>query len=71
MMIFFCIAGGLLLALLPHLIWFISWLIGKFADFKVGYRPFGYTSLALVVIFWGLMLYGYFIAEIPATDVTT
>lgn len=63
MMVFFCIAGGLLLALLPHIIWLISWLIGKFADLKVSYRPFGYTALALVILFWGLMLYGYFIGR--------
>ena len=63
MMIYFCIAGGLILALLPHILWGLSWLICKFADVQVPYRHFGFAALALVAIFWCSIAYGYYIGR--------
>lgn len=51
--------AGLLLALIPNLIWIIGKLIGIFAKYRLPYAPFGYTALALALIFWGIMAYGY------------
>lgn len=60
MMILFCLAGGFILALLPHIIWMTGWAVGKIADIRLSYRPFGFSALALVILFWGIMTYGYF-----------
>lgn len=59
-MIFFCFGMGLILALLPHLIWFLCWLCGKLSGNSISYAPFGWTALGLVIVFWSLMAYGYF-----------
>ena len=60
MMIFFCMAGSLLLALIPHIIWLIQWIIGFLTDYRIPYKYFGFTAMALVIIFWCAMAYGYF-----------
>lgn len=63
MMLFFCIAGGILLALLPHIIWLVGWVISRIAGTHLPYRHFGYTALAMVLFFWGVMAYGYHIGR--------
>lgn len=63
MMILFCIAGGLLIALIPHIIWFIQWIIGFLTENRLPYKYFGLSSVALVLIFWGAMAYGYYIGR--------
>ncbi len=63
MMIFFCIAGGLLIALIPHIIWIIQWIIGFLTENRLPYKYFGLSAVALVLIFWGAMAYGYFVGR--------
>ena len=63
MMIFFCIAGGILLALIPHIIWVIQWIIGFLTENRLPYKYFGLSAIALVLIFWGAMAYGYYIGR--------
>ena len=63
MMLFFCIACGLLLALLPHIFWFVGFIISKIFRFQITYRPFGLSALGLVLIFWSVMAYGYFVGR--------
>ena len=63
MMIFFCLAGGLLLALIPHIIWIIQWIIGYLTENRLPYKYFGITAIAFILIFWGAMAYGYFIGR--------
>ena len=58
-MIIASLAAGLLLALVPNLLWIVGKIIGIFAKYRLPYAPFGYTSLGLAVLFWGLMAYGY------------
>ena len=62
-MIFFCIAGALLLALIPHVIWFIQWIISFLTENRLPYKYFGLSAIALVIIFWGAMAYGYYIGR--------
>lgn len=50
---------SLMLALLPHLAWFIGWLIAKIWHYRLPYAPFGWTALALVIICWATIAYGY------------
>ena len=63
MMILFCIAGALLLALIPHILWLIQWIIGFLTENRLPYKYFGLSAIALVIIFWGAMAYGYFIGR--------
>ncbi|MDO4191069.1 MAG: metallophosphoesterase [Bacteroidales bacterium] len=52
---------GIIVALIPHIIWFITLIIGKIAGFRVHYAAFGWTALALVGIVWSLLAYGHFV----------
>ena len=63
MMIFFCIAGALLLSLIPHVLWLIQWIIGFLTENRLPYTHFGLSAIALVIIFWGAMAYGYYIGR--------
>lgn len=63
MMLYFCIACGLLLAALPHIIWLVYFIISKIARFHISYRPFGLSALSLVLVFWAIMTYGYHIGR--------
>lgn len=50
-------------ALLPHLVWLVCWLVGKAAHVSVAYSPAGWTTLALLALVWSLMAYGYFVGR--------
>ena len=63
MMIAFCLVCGLALALLPHLIWFLGWVIARIAGGHLPYHCFGWSALGLVLVFWSSMAYGYFIGR--------
>lgn len=63
MMTFFCITGAFLLALIPHIIWVLGWIVTRFTGTGILYRPFGFTALALVSIFLCVMSYGYHIGR--------
>ena len=63
MMIFLCITGSLLLAILPNLLWMIGWIGCKIAGCRIPYKYFGLCSLVLVVVFLLTMAYGYYIGR--------
>lgn len=63
MMIMFCIAGALLLALVPNLLWLIGWTVGKVMGHSLSYSPFGWTAIGIVIFFWLLMGYGFFVGR--------
>lgn len=50
---------GVMLALIPNLIYLIVLGIGKLASFQVSYRPFAIVAGGLVLVLWGLLFYGY------------
>ncbi|MBP5473343.1 MAG: hypothetical protein J6X92_01120, partial [Bacteroidales bacterium] len=54
---------ALILVAIPHLIWFLLFLIGKIFGFHPAYSAFGWTALGLVVLCWSIMAYGYFIGR--------
>lgn len=62
-MLFFCLGCGLMLALLPHVIWAVGSVLGKIAGFHLPYRHFGISALVLVLVFWAAMAYGYHIGR--------
>lgn len=71
MMILFCIAGALMLALIPHILWLIQWIIGFLTENRLPYKYFGLSAIALVIIFWGAMAYGYYIGrwQVESVDI--
>ena len=54
---------GVIVAIIPHLLWLIGWLIGKCFHYSLPYAPFGWTALGLAVLLWLLMAYGYFVGK--------
>ena len=52
----FCIV---VLFLCPTLIWLLCWIVARLFHHAMPYAPFAYTGLALVLLFIGTMLYGY------------
>ena len=63
MMLILCIILGLILALVPHVIWFIAWMVCKIAGTCLPYKYFGFTALGIVVLFWLILAYGYYIGR--------
>ena len=45
--------------LCPTLVWLFCWIIARLCHHSMPFAPFAYTGLALVLIFCGTMLYGY------------
>lgn len=49
---------GVLLALVPHVIYIMVRLVGLMAHFRIGYRPFGVAALILVAVWLVIAIYG-------------
>lgn len=49
---------GVLLALVPHVIYIMVRLVGLMAHFRIGYRPFGVVALILVAVWLVIAIYG-------------
>ena len=60
MLIILCIIAGLILALIPHILWFVGWIGCKIAGVGLPYRYFGIAALIIVILFWSALAYGYF-----------
>ena len=58
MFISFLIFCTIVLLLCPTLVWLLCWIIARLCHHSMPFAPFGYTGLALVLIFCGTMLYG-------------
>ena len=71
MMLFFCITGSILLALLPNLFWMIGWIGCKIAGYRLPYKCFGISALVFVIVFLLTMAYGYYIGRwnIKSTEI--
>ena len=57
--VFLCIV----FALIPHILYLLTWFVGKCARFAVPYRPFGWSALALVTVCVLSIVYGYFVGR--------
>ena len=71
MMLFFCISGSVLLALLPNIVWIMGWIGCKIAGYRLPYKYFGISALVLVIVFLLTMAYGYHIGRwnIKSTEI--
>ena len=59
MFISFLIFCTIVLLLCPTLVWLLCWIVARLCHHSMPFAPFGYTGLALVLLFCGTMLYGY------------
>ena len=55
----FLICCIVVLFLCPTLVWLLCWIVARLCHHAMPYAPFAYTGLALVLLFIGTMLYGY------------
>lgn len=63
MLVTVCIIAGLILALIPNILWFLGWIGCKIAGFGLPYKWFGIATIAILILFWGTLAYGYFIGR--------
>ena len=63
MMLFFCITGSILLAMIPNILWMMGWIGCKIAGYRLPYKYFGISSLIIVIAFFLTMAYGYYIGR--------
>lgn len=59
MFISFLIFCTIVLLLCPTLVWLLCWIIARLCNHSMPFAPFAYAGLALVLLFIGTMLYGY------------
>lgn len=63
MLLIICIIAGLILAIIPHVLWLCGWIGCKIAGFSLPYRYFGIAALIIVILFWSTLAYGYYIGR--------
>ena len=63
MLITLCIIAGIVLALIPHILWLIGWIGCRIAGASLPYTYFGIAALAIAILFWCTLAYGYFIGR--------
>lgn len=63
MVLLLSIIAGLILALIPHVIWFLCWIGCKIAGVVLPYKYFGISALTIAVLFWIALLYGYYVGR--------
>ena len=63
MMLFFCITGSILLAMIPNILWMMGWIGCKIAGYRLPYKYFGMSAFLIVIVFLLTMAYGYYIGR--------
>ena len=71
MMLILCIITGLILALVPHILWLIGWIGCKIAKVRLPYKYFGISAIVIAVLFWSILAYGYYIGrwKVESTEI--
>jgi predicted MPP superfamily phosphohydrolase len=54
---------GIFLVLIPHLLWLLLFVAGRLFKLNISYSPFGWSALALMLICWIIIAYGYYIGR--------
>ncbi len=72
MFISFLIFCTIVLLLCPTLVWLLCWIVARLCHHAMPFAPFAYTGLALVLLFCGTMLYGYWFGrkQLRVTETT-
>ena len=63
MFVTLCIIAGLVLAMIPHILWLIGWIGCRIVGVSLPYNYFGIAALVIIIIFWSTLAYGYFIGR--------
>lgn len=58
-----CIIAGLILALIPHILWLFGWMGCRIVGVSLPYSYFGIAAVVIMVIFWSALAYGYFVGR--------
>jgi len=59
MMLIFTAFFAVFVAVIPHLVWFVGWLVSLFTGQHLRYAPFGWTALGLALTVILLLSYGH------------
>lgn len=51
---------GTIVWFIPNLIWLAGWCVSRLLSYNLPWYPFAWTALALVLVVWGGLLYGYY-----------
>ena len=54
---------GLVVALIPNLLWLLGFGVGRCFRYSLPYAPFGWTALALTLVVWLFEAYGTFVGK--------
>lgn len=54
---------GMFAYIIPNVLWFISWIVGKLFSYRISYAQFGWTALGLMLFIWGIVAYGHYIGR--------
>lgn len=57
------VALTIVLALVPHVVWCLLWLVCRCAGYSLPYAPCGWTALGLVVLTWLILTYGFYVGR--------
>lgn len=63
MTIFFSVVAGLMIGLVPQLLWLVCALVGRLMGHGMAYAPFGWVSVGLVALAWIVMVYGFLVGR--------
>lgn len=64
MTLVFALVAGVLLWLVPNLVWVLWWGVSEIAGLTAPrYAPFAWVSAGLVLVAWGLIAYGFFVGR--------
>lgn len=58
-----CVFLGTFFALIPNVLWCVSWCVGRLFSYRMPYAPFGWTALVLVLIIWCGLIYGCYVGR--------
>lgn len=54
---------GTFFALIPHILWCVSWCAGRIFSYRLPYAPFGWTALVVVLVMWAGLIYGFYVGR--------
>lgn len=61
--VYFALITGVIIAVIPQLLWCLGWLAGKCFHYTLPYAPWGWTSLVLAITIWGMFAYGFWVGR--------
>lgn len=57
------VALTIVLAIVPHVVWCLVWLVCKCVGYSIPYAPCGWATIGLILFAWLLLAYGFYIGR--------